>query len=131
MRTIRQIIFTIINSFAQPLTAYTAFIFQVISSFLSNLMLIPIFRLIINFFDQIRINVGSFFIQMYDTIFSFISSLFNPVQFLYENVFKKIYGVEISNRYLRYSKANETVNMSKKQHKQLANDMGHSISQSL
>jgi len=93
MRTLRQIIFSIINSFAQPLTAYTAFIFQVISSFLSNLMLIPIFKLIINFFDQIRINVGSFFIQMYDTIFSFISSLFNPVQFLYENVFKKIYNV--------------------------------------
>jgi hypothetical protein len=30
---------------------------------------------------------------MYDTTFSFVSSLFNPALFLYENVFKKIYYV--------------------------------------
>jgi hypothetical protein len=47
------------------------------------------------------------------------------------NVFRKIYGVEISNRFLRYSKATDTATLSKKEHKQLATDMGHSISQSL
>ena len=47
------------------------------------------------------------------------------------NVFKKIYGVEISNRFLRYSKATDTANLSKKEHKQLALDMGHTLNQSL
>lgn len=47
------------------------------------------------------------------------------------SVFKKVHGVEISNRFLRYSKATNTANLSKKEHKQLAHDMGHSILESL
>jgi hypothetical protein len=91
MRTIRQIIFTIFNGFAQPLTAYMAFIFEVLSSFLSNLMLIPIFRLIGGFFDQIRINIGAFITQIYNTIQNFIAAFYTPISFLYNNVFKFIY----------------------------------------
>ncbi len=47
------------------------------------------------------------------------------------NVFRNIYGVENSNRFLRYSKATDTAALSKKEHKQLAADMGHSLNQSL
>jgi hypothetical protein len=47
------------------------------------------------------------------------------------NVFNKIHGLKISNRFLRYSKATDTAHLSKKEHKQLASDMGHSINQSL
>lgn len=47
------------------------------------------------------------------------------------SVFKKIYDEEICNRFLRYSKATDTANLSKKEHKQLALDMGHTLNQSL
>jgi hypothetical protein len=47
------------------------------------------------------------------------------------NVFNKIHGLKISNRFLRYSKATDTAHLSKKEHKQLASDMGHSLNQSL
>lgn len=47
------------------------------------------------------------------------------------SVFKKVHGLEISNRFLRYSKVTDTANLSKKEHQQLARDMGHSIIQSL
>jgi len=52
---------------------------------------------------------------------------------LISKVFAKIYGVEISNRFLRYSAATtaSNQNLSKKDRQQLANDMGHSLSQSL
>ena len=49
------------------------------------------------------------------------------------NVFKKIYGVNISNKYLRYSASTtaERSNMSNKQRTKLAHDMGHSLTQHL
>jgi hypothetical protein len=47
------------------------------------------------------------------------------------NVFNKIHGLKISNRFLRYSKATDTAHLSKKEHKQLASDMGHSLNQNL
>lgn len=47
------------------------------------------------------------------------------------DVFNKVHGLKISNRFIRYSKATDTAHLSKKEHKQLANDMGHSILQSL
>ena len=48
-------------------------------------------------------------------------------------VFAKIHGVEISNRYLRYSASTTATNqnLSKKERQQLANDMGHSLNQNL
>ena len=96
MRTLRQIIFTIFNGFAQPLTAYFAFILEVLSSFLSNLMLIPIFRLISGFFDQIRINISDFLTQMYNAIVYAISTIFTPINFFYNVVIKFIYKLYIS-----------------------------------
>ena len=52
---------------------------------------------------------------------------------LISRVFAKIYGVEISNRFLRYSASTtaSNQNLSKKDRQQLANDMGHSLSQNL
>jgi len=52
---------------------------------------------------------------------------------LISKVFAKVYGVEISNRFLRYSAATtaSNQNLSKKDRQQLANDMGHSLSQNL
>ena len=48
-------------------------------------------------------------------------------------VFAKIYGVEISNRFLRYSAANtaSNQNLSKKDRQELATQMGHSLNQNL
>ena len=52
---------------------------------------------------------------------------------LISKVFAKIYGVEISNRFLRYSAATTATNqnLSKKDRQQLASDMGHSLTQNL
>ena len=52
---------------------------------------------------------------------------------LISRVFAKIYGVEISNRFLRYSASTtaSNQNLSKKDRQQLASDMGHSLSQNL
>jgi hypothetical protein len=48
-------------------------------------------------------------------------------------VFEKVYGTEISNRYLRYSASTtaSNQNLSKKERQQLAHDMGHSLNQNL
>jgi hypothetical protein len=48
-------------------------------------------------------------------------------------VFEKVYGTEISNRYLRYSASTtaNNQNLSKKERQQLAYDMGHSLNQNL
>jgi hypothetical protein len=52
---------------------------------------------------------------------------------LISNVFKKVHGVAISNRFLRYSAASNATNqkLSKKDRQQLAFDMGHSLIQNL
>jgi hypothetical protein len=52
---------------------------------------------------------------------------------LISKAFAKIYGLEISNRFLRYSASTtaSNQNLSKKDRQQLANDMGHSLSQNL
>lgn len=48
-------------------------------------------------------------------------------------VFEKVYGTEISNRYLRNSASTtaSNQNLSKKERQQLAHDMGHSLDQHL
>ena len=52
---------------------------------------------------------------------------------LISRVFAKIYGVEISNRFLRYSASTtaNNQNLSKNDRQQLANAMGHSLSQNM
>ena len=52
---------------------------------------------------------------------------------LISRVFSKIYGIDISNRFLRYSASTtaNNQNLSKNDRQQLANAMGHSLSQNL
>ena len=52
---------------------------------------------------------------------------------LISRVFSKIYGVDISNRFLRYSASTTATNqnLSKNERQQLASDMGHCLSQNM